>query len=64
MESYDDMDLDLFWDDDFMMNLGDPEGHLPFDSNEDVFVKSEASSPELDEMELEEQDEELESDSR
>ena len=59
MESYDDMGTDLFWDDDFMMDLDSLDGQVPFDFDDNV-----ADSQESDEMETEEQDDEPEGDSR
>jgi hypothetical protein len=62
MEFYDDMDSDLFWDDDFMMNLDD---EVPFDFDETVNSNlSQQSHQEQVEMEIQEQDEELEADSQ
>jgi hypothetical protein len=61
MESYGGMGPDLFWDNDFMMDLDDLESQnnrVPSDFEEDVSSRSERK------MEIEEQDDESEVNSR
>jgi hypothetical protein len=56
MESHDDKGLDLFWDDDFMMDLDDPDDQALFNFDHNVNSRSEFSSQDLDEMKIEGQD--------
>jgi hypothetical protein len=59
MEFYDDIDSDLFWDDDLMMDL---DNEVPFDFDETV--NSNWSHQEQVEIEIQGQDGEPEADSQ
>ena len=63
MEFYEDMDSDLFWDDDFMMNLDD-EVPSDFDETVNSNLSQQSHQEQVEMMEIQEQDEELEADSQ